>query len=79
MICGQKVKKFRHCDGRMAVAIQGHSPFLSFQRADLPPGLPRRFAPRNDEAGGGRARFPSLLIISCVLRLPEIRYHMRPV
>jgi hypothetical protein len=43
----------RHCEGRRPVAIQTTFQFaLAFQIAEPPSGLPRRFAPRNDEAEG---------------------------
>jgi hypothetical protein len=40
----------RHCEGRRPVAIQtAFSLASAFQLAEPSPGLPRRFAPRNDE------------------------------
>jgi hypothetical protein len=40
----------RHCEARSAVAIQkALQVALSFEVTELPSGLPRRFAPRNDE------------------------------
>jgi hypothetical protein len=39
-------------EGRRPVAIQTAFPLaLSFQKTEPPPGLPRRYAPRNDEVG----------------------------
>jgi hypothetical protein len=49
-----KGRLFRHCEGRRPVAIQtalGTAP--TFRKDQTPHGLPRRFAPRNDEVGDG--------------------------
>jgi DNA-directed RNA polymerase II subunit RPB1 len=43
----------RHCEGCRPVAIQrAFQPALAFQVTEPPPGLPRRYAPRNDGGGG---------------------------
>ncbi|MDR3157672.1 MAG: hypothetical protein LBU11_01405 [Zoogloeaceae bacterium] len=53
----------RHCEGRRPVAIQTAFPFaLSFQKTEPLSGLPRRYAPENDEGGGERTGFPPLWI-----------------
>jgi hypothetical protein len=54
-----KDRLFRHCEGRRPVAIQtAFQLALAFRMTEAPHGLPRRFAPRNDEVGDGTEVVP---------------------